>query len=102
MNEHHEGFLAIPVSRLGNEYYVGALCALGGYCQITMATVEPGTTQVLIELPSITDREIVYCFNKSFWKSGRDKVMTLTYPEVMQITTRRDLSGNCILYWFNY
>ena len=93
--DYSEGFMAIPVAKLGKEYYVSTFCALGGYCQITIATVVSGTTKIFMDLPSNTDEEIFYCKGSGYWKSGRDKILSINYPKTVQLTSPRDFTGEC-------
>lgn len=44
--DYKEGFRALPIDDVGNEYYVSTFCDLGGYCQIAIATTTSGTTKV--------------------------------------------------------
>ncbi|KAL4230333.1 hypothetical protein ACF0H5_010716 [Mactra antiquata] len=92
--DHTEGFTAIPTDSLGREYYVSTFCDLGGYCQIAIATVETGITQIYIELP-VDVNEVSMCIGRRTWV-GADRSFNLMYPESVQIESAHDLTGTYI------
>ena len=91
-NGYDEGYAAISTSDIGNEYYVSTFCALGGFCQIAMASVTPGLTRVYVKLPVEVD-EVVICVGERSWRSEHHTSFNLTYPETIQIETTHDLTG---------
>lgn len=93
---HNEGFAAISTDHLGTKYYVSTFCALGGYCQIAIATVENGTTNLYVELPNEAD-EVAICVGKRTWTSS-DLSFYLTYPESVQIESTHDLTGKSLSF----
>ncbi|XP_060556672.1 uncharacterized protein LOC132717253 [Ruditapes philippinarum] len=94
-NGYDEGYAALATSEIGNEYYVSTFCALGGFCQVAIASVSPGLTRVYIKLPSEVD-EVVICVGEKSWRSKYHTSFNLTFPETIQIETTHDLTGTFI------
>ncbi|XP_053400883.1 IgGFc-binding protein-like [Mercenaria mercenaria] len=94
-NGYSEGYVALSASDIGNEYYVSTFCALGGYCQIAMASVQSGVTRLYVKLPEEVD-EVVICVGEMYWRSKYHTSFNLTYPETLQIETTHDLTGTFI------
>ena len=94
--DHIEGYLAIPVDRLGYRYQISTFCAVGGYCQIAVAATHANTTQVYLQFP-LSVPEIVFCVGKLFFRSKRDRYVTLEKYDVLQIETATDITGTYIV-----
>ena len=94
--DHIEGYLGIPVNKLGKMYHVSTFCALGGFCQLAIAATHPNTTtNVYLQFPpSVPD--IVFCVGEKFFRSKRDRFLILEKFEVLQIETAVDLTGTFI------
>lgn len=99
-----EGFLGIPVEQMTGphppvvyNYVVATFCATAGYCQLAIAATKDKTV-VSIKLPSSVE-QIVICQGKSFFKTKRDREITLNKFDAIQLETTQDLTGT-IIYSF--
>ena len=74
---------------------MSTFCALGGYCQLAIAATQPNTTRVYLQLP-VDLPDIVFCIEKKFFRSKRDRYLYLKEYDILQIETAGDLSGALI------
>ena len=91
-----EGFLAIPDTALGNEYYVATYCRFVGYCQFSVTPVEDRTS-VMIRLPVAVNGSQVCMSGANITRTFSAVVpFLLDEFDVLHFESTSDLTGTYI------